>query len=267
MIAHGLVQIARCKRHDRGKVCRRLIERQSGNHIDICVTAGHLQRAALLQHRHKHRGTVVIEAVAHAARNTLRRRRQKRLYFRQDRAHALHHAGHAGAGRVLGTTGKQHFRWIRNFDEPLAVHLEHADLIGGAEAVFRGAQDPMAHVRFAFKVQHAVYHVLKHLGTRNGAFLVDVTDHKNGDPLPFGKLHQLHCTVLDLRNAAGGRLQRLVVKRLDGVNDQNIRLFLADRREHVAKAGLRKHKQVSAAHRQSVGAHFELARRLLAGYI
>ena len=109
--------------------------------------------------------------------------------------------------------------------------------------------------------------MLEHLGAGNGALLVDVTDHKYRDALPLGELHERHRAVLDLTDAARGRIQLLVVERLDGVHDQNVRRFLADTFEHVAETGLREHIKVAARDLEPLGAHLELVRRFLAGYI
>ena len=63
----------------------------------------------------------------------------------------------------------------------------------------------------ALKVQHAIHHVLQHLGAGYGAFLVDVADDKDRDPLPLGHLHQRQGAVLHLTDAACGGVQRVVI--------------------------------------------------------
>ena len=163
--------------------------------------------------------------------------------------------------------GEQHFRGIFDLNETVVFHLKDADLIRRAEAVLRRAEDAVGHVLVALEIEHAVHHVLEHLGTGNGALLVDVADHKHRDALPLGELHERHRAVLDLTDAACGRIQLLVVERLDGVHDQNVRRFLADTFEHIAETGLREHIKVPARDLEPLGAHLELVRRFLAGYI
>ena len=105
----------------------------------------------------------------------------------------------------------------------------------------------------ALKVQHAVHHVLQHLGTGNGALLVAVTDHKHRDALPLGELHERHRAVLDLTDAARGRIQLLVVERLDGVHDQHIRLLRVHGLQHIPQIRLRKHQKLLAFHMEPLG--------------
>ena len=66
--------------------------------------------------------------------------------------------------------------------------------------------------------------MLQNLRSCDIAILIDVTDHKNRNPLSFTKLHHGHGTVLHLRNAAGRGFIFFIIQRLDGVYDQNIRL-------------------------------------------
>lgn len=64
MVADGLVEIARRQRQHGGKIRRRLVHAESADDVQERVTAGHLERAALFEHRHQHGGAVVVKAVA-----------------------------------------------------------------------------------------------------------------------------------------------------------------------------------------------------------
>ena len=108
VIADGLVEITRRERHHGGKVCCGLVHAQSADDVQERVTAGHLERAALFEHRHQHGGAVVVKAVAHAPGIGGAGRSDQSLNLRQHRPGPLHGAGDAGAGRVLGTAGQQH---------------------------------------------------------------------------------------------------------------------------------------------------------------
>ena len=80
----------------------------------------------------------------------------------------------------------------------------------------------------ALKVQDAVHHVLQHLGSGDGALLIDVADDKNGEPLPFCQLHQGHGALLHLAYAARRGGQIPAVKGLDRVDNQNVGLQFVD---------------------------------------
>ena len=78
--------------------------------------------------------------------------------------------------------------------------------------------DPVSYTHL-FEIEHAVHHVLQHLGACDRPFLIDVSDDKDGDPLPLRQLHQRHGTVLYLSHAAGRGGQIPVVEGLDGVHN------------------------------------------------
>ena len=109
--------------------------------------------------------------------------------------------------------------------------------------------------------------MLQHLRARNRTLFVDVPDDKDGDALPFGQLHQLQCAGAHLRHAARGRFERVLIERLDGVDDQNVGLFFFDGFQHITEAGLGQHVQVVRLHAETVGAQLELTRRFLAGNV
>ena len=152
MVADRLVEIARRQRQHGGKIRRRFVHAESADDVQKRVAAGHLERAALFEHRHQHGGAVVVKAVACPPRDRLRRGRKQCLHLGQHRALAFHHTGDAGAGRVVGPSRKQHFRRVRHFDKAFAAHFEYADLVRRAEAVFRRAQDAIAHVRLTLEI-------------------------------------------------------------------------------------------------------------------
>ena len=109
--------------------------------------------------------------------------------------------------------------------------------------------------------------MLQHLRARNRTLFVDVPDDKDGDALPFGQLHQLQRAGAHLRHAARGRFERVLIERLDGVDDQNVGLFFFDGFQHITEAGLGQHVQVVRLHAETVGAQLELTRRFLAGNV
>ena len=66
---------------------------------------------------------------------------------------------------------------------PAVGHLEHADLVGGAEAVLDRAQDAELVAAVAFEIQHRVHHVLQHARPGERAVLGDVADqHQRESP-------------------------------------------------------------------------------------
>ena len=202
IIGHRLVQITGCQSHDGCQVGGRLVQIQSADNIDVCVTGGHFKPPTFFQHSQQHSRTVVVKSVAGPAGIAGRGSHHQCLDLRQNGSHALHHTGHASARRVIGAAGQQHFRRIFHLRQALVPHLKDADLVGGAEAVFRRPQDAVGRVLVSLKVQHTVHHMFQYLGARDRTLLIDMADDEHGNAPAFGKLHQRHGTVFYLADAA-----------------------------------------------------------------
>ena len=257
--------MARRQRQDHGQIGCRLVQLQTAHDVDIRIAACHDQAAALLQHGHQQHRAVIVDAVGVSARSAEARRRDERLDLRQDRPCSFHHSDNAGARRIGRTSGKEHFRGVFHLAESLVVHFKNADLIGGAEAVFCRAQDPVALALIALEIQHAVHHVFQNFGSCDAAFLVDVTDDKRREALILGRAHDPHRAFPHLADAAGRGVGVGVKHGLDGIDDQNGRVQLVDGAEHGRDIRLCKDIDLSAVHPEALRAHFDLALALLAG--
>ena len=67
-------------------------------------------------------------------------------------------------------------RRVGDLAQAVLGHLEHAELVGRAEAILRRAQDAHVVVALAFEVEHGVDHVLEHARAGDRAILRDVSD-------------------------------------------------------------------------------------------
>jgi hypothetical protein len=72
---------------------------------------------------------------------------------------------------------------VGHLAQALAGHLEHADLVGGAEAVLDRAQDAEVVAAFALEIEHGIDHVLDDAGAGDLAVLGDVADQHHGAPV------------------------------------------------------------------------------------
>ena len=103
-------------------------------------------------------------------------------------------------------------------------HFKDTDFIGGAKSVLCCPEQTVRGVLITFKIEHAVHHVFQHLRAGNVAVFIDVAHHEYGNSLGFAQVHHRHGTVLYLGYAARGGFILLVIKGLDGIDHQNIRL-------------------------------------------
>ena len=109
--------------------------------------------------------------------------------------------------------------------------------------------------------------MFQNLWTGNGAFLIDMAHHKHRDAICFRQPHQRHGAVLDLGNTARRGSTVGVIQRLDGIGNENIRLYLADGAENFSHTGFRQNQQLFTVHVQPLRPHFQLPLTFFAGDI
>ena len=109
--------------------------------------------------------------------------------------------------------------------------------------------------------------MLQHLGTGNGALLVNMPDYEYRDALCFGKVHQGHGAFLYLGDAAGRRGALLGIKGLDGVDHQYVRAELIYGFQNILHGGFGQYKQPVSGNTQPYRPHFQLGFRFLTGDI
>ena len=223
--------------------------------------------AAFFQYGKQKHQPVEVHAVCRAAGLICIARRKQRLYLGKDRARALHHTGNACTGRVDRTAGQHDLGRIRNFTQPRIAHFKYADLVCGTETVFCGAQNAVIERTVAFKIQHAVHHVLQNLRSGDRAFLIDVADDKRGDIHGFCKLHHRHGAVFHLTDAAGRGGDVVIVHRLYRVNDQNIRFQILHALCNGVDIRFCKDEKIVTRYAEPLRAHFKLALAFLTGHI
>src|SRR5439155_782580 len=97
----------------------------------------------------------------------------------------------AGSGRscTLETSAATTARSVES-SKSRTGHLEHADLVHGAEAVLHGAQDAVIQRALALEVEDRVHDVLERLGARDAAALGYVPDEQHRGPRLLREAHQ-----------------------------------------------------------------------------
>src|SRR6185503_21253611 len=95
------------------------------------------------------------------------------------------------ADRVPLAVAEEEGRGIADLDEAAVGHLEHADLVGGAEAVLHRPEDAEMVAALALEIEDGVDHMLEHARAGDGAFLGDVADQHQRDAAPLGDADQV----------------------------------------------------------------------------
>ena len=189
----------------------------------------------------------------------------QRLDFHQQRPRALHAGEHGGAGRAEIALGQKQLRRIGDLAQARAGHLEHADLVGRAEAVLHRAQDAELVRAFALEREHRIDHVLDHARAGDLAVLGDVADQDDGRARALGEADQRLRRAAHLRHRAGRGLDRVGPHGLDRVDDDEARrLAFRQRGDDVLDRGLGGEFDRRIAQAQPLGAQPHLADRLFA---
>ncbi len=127
---------------------------------------------------------------------------------------------------------------LRTSFEPRLAHREHADLVGGAEAVLHGAHHAVAAAAVALEIQHGVDHVLQHARAGDHAFLGHVTDEQHRRSGSLGETHQRRGGFAQLRDGSRGRIARLACHGLDGIDDRDAGFHAFGLGDHSLHRGL-----------------------------
>ena len=126
-----------------------------------------------------------------------------------------------GGGEVAARQEER--RGVRDLPQAPVGHLEHADLVGRAEAVLHRAQDAEMVAGVALEGHHRVDHVLDHPRAGDLAVLGDVADEDHGRAGGLGEADQRLGAAADLRDRAGRRFHRLGPHGLDRIDDRERR--------------------------------------------
>src|SRR5262249_6981350 len=103
---------------------------------------------------------------------------------------------------VLGTLREEEAGRVRDLVEALLSHLEHADLVGRAEAILDGPEDAGGMVALALEVEHGVHEVLEDAWPRQRSLLGNVTDQERRDARTLREHHESRPALPHLTDAA-----------------------------------------------------------------
>ena len=189
----------------------------------------------------------------------------QRLDLDQQRARALEAGEHRSARDAGLALGEEQRRRVRHRHQAALGHLEHADLVGRAEAVLDRAQDAELVAAVALEVEHRVDHVLEHAGPGDLAVLGDVADQEQGRAAALGEADQLVRAAAQLGDRAGRRLDAVDVHGLDRIDDQQARRAqMVEGRQDVAHRGRGGDLERRLGAAEAGGAQADLVDRFLA---
>ena len=204
-----------------GEIDRRLGNAHAADRVDENIEAARFDAAVTVQHREQQREPLRIEADGKTAGHRALDGIDERLNLDQQRTRAFERRDNRRSRHRLGMMRQEDRRRIGDaFQTPLG-HGEDAELIRRAETILDRADETKARMRIAFEVEHRIDDVLENARARDRAFLRDVADENHDDAALLGKPRQLRRAFANLRDAAGRRGQRVGIRRLNRVDDDD----------------------------------------------
>ena len=148
-----------------------LVEGEAPGDVDVDILVAEGEADALGENGEQHQHAVLVEAVGGAARGAEAGGGGEGLHLDEQGARALHADDDGGAAVLAARSARKSADGFGNIDHAFAAHLEDADLMGGAEAVFGAAQQAVGMEALAFEVEHGVDDMLQGAGAGDGALL------------------------------------------------------------------------------------------------
>ena len=250
------------------QVCRWLLHPQATGDVEINVARAHHKTAARLEHGQQHGQPAAVPADDGPARRGQSAGCDQGLDLDQQRAAALHAGEDGGARHALFAVGQEQGGGIGHRHQARFGHLEHADLVGGAEAVLDRAQDPELVATLALEVEHGVDHVLEHARAGDLTVLGDMADQQQGTAALLGEADQRLGGGAQLGDGARRLLEPVDPHGLDGIDDHQVRRLRAvDRGQHVAGRGRAGQLDGGVSEAEPKGAQPDLVDQFLAADI
>ena len=166
-----------------------------------------------------------------------------------------------------GPLVEEQARRIGDAHDPALVQLEAADFVGRAEPVLHAAHHAQRRLPVALEVQHGVHQVFQRARACDGAVLGDVTDEDDRHPAALRRRGQGRGDGAHLRDAAGHAIGVGGRHGLHGVHHHQGGLDRVDVRQHVVEVGIGGHVYLVVAAPGALGAHPDLAGRLLTRHV
>jgi Mg2+/Co2+ transporter CorC len=167
------------RREQHRQIRRGLDDTHAADDIDEHVLVEHRDARVPVHDGQQQRQAIRVEPDRHAARVARAALVDQRLDLHEQGAAALARHHDRAARHAAVVTRQENRRRVQHLAQALAGHREDADLVGRAEAVLDGADDPEAAAEIAFEVQHRIDHVLEHARPGDGAVLGHVADQEH----------------------------------------------------------------------------------------
>ena len=133
---------------------------------------------------------------------------------------------------------QQKFRRIAHLSETSLLHLINSQFRSTSEAILDATKDAIHIMLVTLKLNDGIDNMFQYLRTRQGSFLIDMSDKDDRDATRLGKSQQGCRTLPHLRHATRTAIHVLGGNRLNGVDDHDVRSYLLDMREYLLQGCL-----------------------------
>ena len=204
---NGLFSIARSHCCDDSQIDRGFVDVDATRHVDENVLVEEINSHLFFQHGGQKRDPVMVHADSGAPGDSEKGRANERLKLNQDGTRTFHATRDHGAGNSKRSFHQKDLGRIADLPEPGLFHLENADLVGRAEAVFYRSQNAETVTPLSFKVQDGVDHMLEDSWAGDRPVFGHVADQKGAKALFLRQNDNGAGALSDLADASRGRRQ------------------------------------------------------------
>ena len=167
----------------------------------------------------------------------------------------------------IGALSEECGGWVLNFFEAGSEHFEDSDFVGGAEAVFDGADGFEATIAIAFEIKDDVDEMFEDFGASESTILGNVTNNDDGGVGGLGGADDEIATIGDLGDCAWGGGDFVHGESLDGIDNDEVEIAGFDGLGDVVARGGGGETELVGVGAETNGTEFDLRSGFFAGYI
>ena len=249
---------------DDSQVDGRVVHLEAARNVEENVFLRQLEAYTLFEHGQQHVHAADVEARGRALRIAVNGGADQCLGLNEEGAYAFDGRGDGHTTHAFVILTQQQFGGVAHLAQTVLAHFVDAQLGSTAEAVLDAAQDAVHVVLVALELKDGIDNVLQHFGTRDAAFLVDVTDQDDCRMRLLGEAQDAGGALAHLGDAARRGFQRFGRNSLYGVDDDQVGACVLDVDVDLFERRLAHDEAVRRLFRQPFGTQLQLSRAFFA---
>ena len=149
----------------------------------------------------------------------------------------------------------------------MVSHCKNPDFIRRTETVFNCPDNTIALLLFTFKIDDSIHHVFQNLRSGDRPLFIYMPHHQDRDAFAFGLCNKGFRHRFYLCHTSGRAGNFVLINRLNGIHNNNIRLQALRLRQNFRNIRFRQHIQSVPLNMKPLCPKFNLSARFLTRHI